>query len=333
MKIAIVKLSALGDIIHAMLVLQFIKKHNQDIKIDWVVEESYKQLLEFHPDINKVHTVNLKRAKKKKSLFLLFKEIKRVRQFGRYDLVIDMQGLVKSALISHFISSTNTLGFDKFSARESFASMFYSKTFHYNYKKNIIERNFEIIKFALGLKSSKVEILKKLPFLYPRDKYFDNTFSNIKKNIILIPGASHISKCFPVSKFIELISLLDANFVIIWGDLTEKKLAENIKTTLPDVTVCNKLDLKELILLINQADLVIGPDTGPTHMAWALNKPSITLFGPTPGYRNSYVTAINKTIDSRSIVNPMKINHSDDSIKTIDINEVVKISQLLLELK
>ena len=91
--------------------------------------------------------------------------------------------------------------------------------------------------------------------------------------------------------------------------------------------------MKELILLINQADLVIGPDTGPTHMAWALNTPSITLFGPTPGYRNSYVTAINKTIDSNSIVNPMQINQSDDSIKTINVNEVVKISQLLLELK
>ena len=68
MKIAIVKLSALGDIIHAMVVLQFIKKYKK-IEIDWIVEESYKELLEFHPDINKVHVVNLKKAKKKKSFF------------------------------------------------------------------------------------------------------------------------------------------------------------------------------------------------------------------------------------------------------------------------
>ena len=63
MKIAIVKLSALGDIIHAMVVLQFIKKYNPEILIDWVVEENYKQLLEYHPEVNKVHTVNLKKAK------------------------------------------------------------------------------------------------------------------------------------------------------------------------------------------------------------------------------------------------------------------------------
>jgi len=82
MKIAIVKLSALGDIVHAMVVLQFIKQYNQDIKIDWVVEEGYKELLESNPDINKVHIVNLKKAKKKKSLYLLFTEIKRVRKLG-----------------------------------------------------------------------------------------------------------------------------------------------------------------------------------------------------------------------------------------------------------
>ena len=62
MKIAIVKLSAIGDIIHAMIVLQFIKQHKPDIDIDWIVEESYKELLEFNPEINKVHTVNLKNA-------------------------------------------------------------------------------------------------------------------------------------------------------------------------------------------------------------------------------------------------------------------------------
>ena len=132
MKIAIVKLSALGDIVHAMVVLQFIKKHNQEIQIDWIVEESYKDLLEGHPDINKVHVINLKKAKKKKSFFLFFKEILIVRRFGPYDLVIDMQGLIKSAIISRFIPSKLTLGFDKSSAREGLASIFYNQTFKFD---------------------------------------------------------------------------------------------------------------------------------------------------------------------------------------------------------
>ena len=82
---------------------------------------------------------------------MLLKELKKVRKFGTYDLVIDMQGLIKSALISRLIPSKITLGFDKSSAREGLASIFYNKTFEYSYDANVIERNFELIKFALDL--------------------------------------------------------------------------------------------------------------------------------------------------------------------------------------
>ena len=76
---------------------------------------------------------------------------------------------------------------------------------------------------------------------------------------------------------------------------------------------------------------MIGSDTGPTHMAWALNIPSITLFGPTPGYRNTYITNVNKTIESESEVNPSKINRSDDSIKNIKVSDISKLAEELLE--
>ena len=82
--------------------------------------------------------------------------------------------------------------------------------------------------------------------------------------------------------------------------------------------------------MISQVDLVIGSDTGPTHFAWALNIPSITLFGSTPGYRNSYETEINKIIESESKVDPYNLNRNDFSIKTIQVNEVVKIANYLL---
>ena len=77
MKIAIIKLSALGDIVHAMVVLQYIKNINAKIEIDWIVEENYKDLLESNLDINKVHVINIKKAKQKKSFTLLYKEIKK----------------------------------------------------------------------------------------------------------------------------------------------------------------------------------------------------------------------------------------------------------------
>jgi heptosyltransferase-1 len=330
MKIAIVKLSALGDIVHAMVVLQFIKKYNQAIEIDWVVEKGNEGLLESHPDINKVIVVNIKDVKKKKSPYLLYKELKKLRQYDPYDLVIDMQGLVKSAIISRYIPSKVTLGFEKSSVREGLASIFYTKVFKFPYSNNVIERNFELIKFALDLPFNLEDLSNKLPFLYPDQKQLNSHLSNVKKNIILIPGASFSSKRYPVERFAELANLLNANYLVVWGSEEEKFLADKIKNLSPQVNICEKLSIKDLISLISQIDLVIGPDTGPTHMAWALDRPSLTLFGSTPGYRNAFTTKINRIIESKSVVNPYRINKNDYSINDISVEEVVKKAKKLL---
>jgi heptosyltransferase I len=332
MKIAIVKLSALGDIIHAMIVLQFIKSHYKEIEVDWIVEESYKDLLESNPDINSVHVVNIKKAKEKKSIYFLFNELRKLRKFGKYDLVIDMQGLIKSALISRLMLSPITLGFDRFSIRESIATIFYNKTFKYRYDENVILRNFELIKFALDLPLNKEEIHCKLPFLFPSQNYVISGLSSIKKNIILIPGSSHKSKRYPIEKFAKTASNINANFLIIWGNEKEKIMANEIKALSNKVYVCEKLSLNQLISLISQVDLVIGADTGPTHMAWALNIPSITLLGSTPGYRNTFSTNINKSIESNSKVNPYKINKNDHSINEISVNKLNKLANELLRI-
>jgi len=330
MRIAIVKLSALGDIIHAMVVLQFIKKNIKDIKIDWVVEESYKELLEFHPDINKIHVVNFREAKKKKSVYLFLKELKKLRSFGTFDMVIDMQGLIKSAVVSRLISSQKTIGFDNSSLREGVASIFYNRVFKFDYERNIIERNLALIADTLNFNFFHKNIDEKMPFLYSSRNYLISSISLSLPNIILVPGASFKAKCLPVEMIAEIASKIDANFLIIWGNNQEKEMAIKIKKLSPKVEILHKMSLDELISLIGQVDLVLGPDTGPTHMAWALNIPSITLFGPTPGSRNTYITEINKIIESNSIVNPKKIDKNDESIKDIKTYDIVKITKQLL---
>jgi heptosyltransferase I len=330
MRIAIVKLSALGDIVHAMVVLQFIKKFNKEISIDWIVEESFKDLLIDHPHITNLHVVNLRLAKKKKSLLTLLEELKKIRNLESYDLVIDMQGLIKSGLISKLIPSKHTLGFDKDSARESVASIFYTKTFKCSYDTNIIHRNIALIEFALGFSVSLEEIKSKSAYLFANINKLNIKLTNTKKNILLIPGASHVSKSYPISKLAELTKLIDANFYIIWGNHDEEILANKIKNLSPRANICNKLKLNSLILLVSQLDLVIGPDTGPTHISWALNVPSITLFGATPGERNTIVTSKNKVIESQSKVNPYKINKNDNSIKEIPVEDIVDVAKQLL---
>jgi heptosyltransferase I len=330
MRIAIVKLSALGDIVHAMVVLQFIKKFNKEISIDWIVEEGYKDLLELHPDINKVHFINIKQAKKKKSLITLMREFKTINRLSPYDLVIDMQGLIKSAIIAYLIPSKVTLGFDKHSIREKSASFFYNKTFNFGYDENVIERNIALIEFALGFNITKKEIENKTPFLYSGKANSNIGLSKEKKNILLVPGASHQTKCYSFKKLAELAASIDGNFMVIWGNEDEREIANKIKKITPSVKVCDKLTLDSLIFLISRVDLVVGSDTGPTHIGWSLNIPTITLFGPTPGYRNTYPTLINKIIESDSNVNPFKIDKKDYSINQIDVKEILLVCNSLL---
>ena len=332
MKIAIVKLSALGDIIHSMVALQFIKQHLPNSTIDWVVEEGFKDILANNPDINEIHTVSIKKAKQQKSIKLLFNEIKKLRKLPRYDIVIDTQGLIKSAIVSRAIPSDQTFGFDRNSLRESFAAKFYTDVCSISYDENIIKRNITVISSALSIVASHNDILNKQSFLFSNSQISSDLLSDSKANIALIPGASFKSKIYPVDQYAQIANELksQANFIVLWGNQSERNMAEQIQKNAPEVHIADKLTLDELKGFITQTDLVIGGDTGPTHMAWALNVPSITLFGSTPGYRNTYITDINRVIESESEVDPYKINKNDFSIKTIKVNDIVKITKELL---
>jgi len=332
MRIAIVKLSALGDIIHAMVALQFIKQNFPNSTVDWVVERGFKDILTNNPDINEIHTVNIKQAKQQKSFKLLFNEIKKLRKLPRYDIVIDTQGLIKSAIVSRAIPSEKTFGFDKDSLRESFAARFYTDTCSIEYDENIIKRNAAVVSSALSINISHDDILSKRSFLFSNSQISPDLFSSSKPNIALVPGASFDSKIYPVDQYAQIANDLKSqvNFIILWGNEAEGIMASQIQENAPEVKIANKLTLDGLKRFIAQSDLVIGGDTGPTHMAWALNIPSITLFGSTPGYRNTYTTNINKIIESDSEVNPYKIDKSDFSIKAIKVDDIVKITEELL---
>lgn len=330
MKIAIVKLSALGDIVHTMVVLQFIKKYRPDVTIDWVVEEGFKALLVDNPDINEIHTVSIKRAKKNKSFKLLFHTLRKLKKLKKYDVVIDLQGLIKSAIVSKIIPSIKTFGFDKVSVREPLAAIFYTDTCRMNYIENVIKRNIFIIFKVLGISISRDDVLNKQPFLYCSAKFKPSILQNNKPNIAFVSGASHLSKIYPVEKFGQLALMLDANITVLWGNEKERIIAKNIQKIAPKVMISKQLSLTQLIGFIGQMNLVIGGDTGPTHMAWALNVPSILLFGPTPGYRIIFATKVNCMFESNSLVNPHKIDKNDFSIQDILVADIASKAKQIL---
>lgn len=332
MNIAIVRLSAIGDIVHTMIVLQFIKKHYPKAKIDWIVEESLAGVLQNNPNIDNIHKINLKSIKK--SFLNLFVEIKKLKSIAKnnYDIVIDAQGLIKSAIVAKIIGGhivgSQIVGFDKKSIREGLASCFYNKKINISYRENKIYRNCFLVSKALGFEINKKDILDKKPFLF-FDKHLFPFLKKDKKNIVFVVGSSWKSKNYPWQKYAYIIDRLDTNSIIVWGNEEELKIANDIKDIVKNVIIAPKLSFDELKALLSQVDLVIGNDTGPTHMAWGLNRASIMLFGPTP-IEQAYQTDINIVLKSPSIVDHYKLDKNDFSIQEIDEELVVQKAKEIL---
>ncbi len=330
MKIAIVKLSALGDIVHAMVALQFIKAHSPEIQIDWIVEERFAGVLKHNPDIDNILTVNLTALKTDKAGF--FAQLKKIRGYAsnNYDLIIDAQGLIKSAVTAK-LAGKRIAGFDADSIREKAASWFYDVKVACAFDANTIDRNATILSSPLGFGITTEQILGKKPFLFfsNEDPQIYDFLSKDRPNIVLVISSTWDSRNYPADKFVKIAKGLQQNCLVIWGSEQEKATAEWMATQSELIKVMPKLNLNSLKALIAKADLLIGNDTGPTHMAWGLNRPSITIFGPTPVSR-VYQTDINKVVKSASVVNPYKLNKQDYSIKDIDEREIVEQAKLLL---
>ncbi len=329
LRVAIVKLSAMGDIIHAMVALQFIKQRVPNLQIDWIVESAFAPILEKNRDIDNILTLNLKAIKKSKKA--IFDEIKRVKSYAKnsYDLVIDAQGLIKSALTSKLLGK-RVAGFSKSSIREGVASYFYNFKVDIDYAANTIDRNVKVIGEPLGVKINKDDILNKEPFLFfePSAK-IEPLLSKNRKNIVFVIGSTWESRNYPKEKFLEIAKALKESILVVWGNEDEHTKALWLESKSRYIKAVPKLNLNELKELIAKSDLTIGNDTGPTHMAWGFNRPSITIFGPTPVSR-VYITDINKVIKSSSKVNPYKLNKQDFSIGEINPQDIVSIAKELI---
>lgn len=309
LRIAIVRLSALGDIVNTAVVLQIIHHYYPDALIDWFVEEAFAPILQNHPLIHEVIPVPLKRLKKNKSFTLLKEMIHSLKSRKRYDHIIDAQGLLKSAIVASFLPGT-IHGFDRKSAREAIAAWFYATTSSIPYEISVIRRNVMVITEALNIPYSDVLIEQKAPV-------FDSPSASHENKIALVIGASWKSKCYPKEHFATLCDLLPYPCHLVWGSTSEYDDAMWIQEHSKNAIVTPKMSLKELVDFIANCTLIIGNDTGPTHIAWAMNRPSITLFGPT-NERMIYPTPINIGIKSPSHVDIFHINRNDFSIRDID---------------
>lgn len=321
LRIAIVRLSALGDIVNTAVVLQIIRSYYPDAVVDWFVEEAFAPILKNHPLIHEVIPVPLKKLKKTRSFSLLKEIIHTLKSKEHYDHIIDTQGLLKSAIVTSFLSG-RVHGFDAKSARETLASWFYTTTSSIPYNISVIRRNVMVVTQALNIPYTDALIEEKEPV-------FDSPKMTNYPKIALVIGASWPSKCYPKEHFALLCDLLPYPCHLIWGNEQEREDALWIQAHTKNSTVASKMSLKELVDFIANCALAIGNDTGPTHIAWATNTPSITLFGPT-NERMIFPTPINTFLKSPSDVDIFHINKNDFTIGEISPESIAQKAQELL---
>ncbi|MGL2911104.1 lipopolysaccharide heptosyltransferase I [Helicobacter pylori] len=328
MKIAIVRLSALGDIIVSAVFLAAIKECLPNAQIEWFVDERFGAILEHSPYIDKLHPIALKSTLTTLNPLKIFKLFKSLRAY-EYDIIIDMQGLVKSALITQMLKAPKKVGFDYASAREGLSTFFYSQKVFIAYDEPILKRNFTLLSHALNL--SKKEISQSLSSRFKVFSYQDSPKINAlnlnqnKPKILFVLETSKINKTYPTERFKELALALENFQICLLWHADEKKAAVlyHALKHQRDVLLLPKLTLNEVKALLFKMDLIIGGDTGITHLAWALQKPSITLYGNTPMERFKLESPINVSLTGNSNANYHKKDFSIQNIEPKKIKECV----------
>ncbi|WP_181228435.1 lipopolysaccharide heptosyltransferase I [Helicobacter pylori] len=328
MKIAIIRLSALGDIIVSAVFLAVIKECLPNAQIEWFVDERFSAILEHSPYIDKLHPIALKSALTTFNPLNIFKLFKSLRAY-EYDIVIDMQGLVKSALITQMLKAPKKVGFDYASAREGLSAFFYSQKVSIAYNEPILKRNFTLLSHALNLPqkeiseglSSRAKVFSYQPSL----KIDALNLNQNKPKILFVLETSKVNKTYPIERFKELaLALENFQICLLWH--ADEKKAATLYGALKDqcdVLLLPKLTLNEVKALLFKMDLIIGGDTGITHLAWALQKPSITLYGNTPMERFKLESPINVSLTGNSNANYHKKDFSIQNIEPKKIKECV----------
>jgi len=275
-KILIVKPSSLGDVVHSLPFLNVAKTCFPKAEIHWVIAKGLEKLLEGNPLIDKLFIIHKDTWKKithaqrtVKEIKTLLKELKK----EKYDLVIDLQGLLRSGIITKATRAHIRIGFQE--AREG-SRLFYTHKVKGGKDIHAVDRYLKIAAY-LGCDISDVRFplpARSISSLDP--SLFSEDYA------VIIPGARWKTKVWPAEKFGKLASKLSLKTVIV-GSKSEIEAADTIVSLSQDrsISVAGKTDLKELVEVIRHAQFVVSNDSGPMHIAAALNIPVFAIFGPT----------------------------------------------------
>ena len=269
LRILVVRLSSMGDVVHTLPAAALLKRSFPNSHLSWLIRPRWAPLLQENPFVDEV--IPLKR-----SIGDAWHRMGTLRR-ERFDLAVDFQGLIQSAVVAKGACPVKLVGFGKESVREKPAAFFYSHTFN-PAAAHVVDRNIELAVFACGGQpwqdASNALREFQLPQGCPEGTLPEGRF------VLASPFAGWGSKQWPFEFWGELAALLEVPLVLNGPASAEPQLSEVAGAF---VHVCG---VSGLIDATRRATAVIGVDSGPLHVAAALGKPGIALFGPTDPARN-----------------------------------------------
>jgi heptosyltransferase-1 len=299
-RLLIVRLSAMGDVIHTLPAAQALRDAFPDAMIGWLLEERWAELLcapgtprrgprsAQRPVVDWVHTVNLIGWRKSLLDISTVQQIAKVWndvRSARYDVAVDLQGAIRSAIQARWSGATVVYGAAE--PRESPASLWYTRP--------VIARGAHVIEQNLSVAEAVTQKKTKAPLVQlPRDAAAERRIeqrlaaSNIRDFAILNPGAGWGAKRWPAQRYGQVAKALAADGLlsILNCGPGEENLASEAEAASEGTAKAMQCSISELIALTRRAKLFIGGDTGPMHLAAALRVPVVAIFGPTDPARN-----------------------------------------------
>lgn len=298
-QILLIKTSSMGDLVHTFPAITDLQRHLGDkFSLTWVAEESFADIAAMHPATQTVIPVALRRWKRaifKRDTWREFAHFKELIQQKSWDLVIDAQGLHKSAFLARHAKAP-IHGYDRESAREGSAAFWYQYRYSVPWANqyNAVTRNRRLFAQILGYSIDH-------PADFGIPKWEANSpYKPKQPYAVLLHGTSAARKEWGESDWIELGRALNKKglaTLLFWGNDREHRRAQYLAEAIPNTIVAPKLSLKAIAPLLSGADLVVAVDTGLAHLANTQDRPIVTLFldGP-PSYAGPIPTAHNNHV-------------------------------------
>lgn len=311
-KILLVKLSSLGDVLHNLPIIWDLRERLPNAQIDWVVEEAYVPLLaplqttEKFRGIDRIIPVAFRRWRKsllRRSTWREFFAMRQLLQATRYDVVIETQGLLKSALVCALAKKADgatvagLANATEYSGYEPIARLFYTQSVHVPVKCHAIDRSRQVMCSALDwplLNRANEpphfypdEFLKKLPVL-EIEGLKKATNGSLMPYIVCFHSTARAAKRWSDESWADLgQALANQGYQLIfpWGNVAERKVSNSIASQIPGAIVPRAISIEEAYVLIAHAALIIGVDTGLTHLAAVLGKPTVELYCDSPRWK------------------------------------------------